>query len=116
MSHKPLRKRCLGRSLLVIPNFPALISYSIEALPNVKVIREMLLSMNKYLPNERDFSAKFGVQVIKAQKYLLDLGQVKFVHGVQQYRAISAKRIWKEVKTMGNINKYFPDFNGNRVP
>jgi hypothetical protein len=48
----------------------------------VKVIREMLLSMNKYLPNERDFSAKFGVQVIKGQKFLLDLGQVKFVHGV----------------------------------
>ena len=72
--------------------------------------------MNKYLPNDRDFSAKFGLQVIKAQKFLLDLGQVKFVHGVQQYRAISAKRIWKEVQKMGNVNKYFPDFSGSRVP
>ena len=89
----------------------------LETLPNVKVVREILLNKGtKYLPNERDFSAKFGIQVLTGKKFLLDLSKVKYIHGVSRYNELSAKRIWYELKKDPNIRKYFPDMTGTRVP
>ena len=38
------------------------------------------------------------------------------VNEAPKYKQLSAKRIWNEVKKDPNVARYFPDWQGSRVP
>ncbi len=59
---------------------------------------------------------EFARDILAGRKHLLESSKVRWINDAPCYNEISVKYVWSCAKKNELIMKFFPNFNGKRIP